>query len=217
MGYNFRMRGIRLSRFVGVGFAALVLVLTAKPVFAAFFDREKLASAIAWKFGLDQKQVSEFLADFQYNPEKYATREQVQAVSATSGPSVRSDAAVKKTEKGVVYEFDEYTDQYYPVEKIVDIQHRNNLKFVEEKLQAEVARGAITSALKKEIMDKLAQMMKGAPSTSEFLQMNYFQQRARINEFRREMDDWMKTRGMTLAQLRAITGKGNKFLMGIYY
>jgi len=192
---------------------------------AAFYDRDKLARALARYFQLDERKVGEFLADFQYHPEKYATETNPRptpspTVSPTPTPSSRvsqSDAGHRKQENGATYEFDEYTDEYYWDNKIEDVQDRNNLKFVQTELAREVREGRLTRQMQREILDKLEQMMKQSPSTGEFLEMNYFEQRASINKFKKEMDAWMKSRDMTMGELREMTGKGNKFLMGIYY
>lgn len=173
-----------------------------RPAQAAFFDRDKLAHALAARFALDERAVSDFLAEFQYHP----------VVSPTPVPTPAPIVV-----SGVTYKYDQYTDVYYAADKVVGVQHRNHLKFIGEQLQKEVARGAMTQVTSRKILDKLAELMNKAPSTEKFLSMNFVAQQVEINKFKQEMDAWMKAQGMTLAQLRAITGKGNKFLMGIYY
>lgn len=172
---------------VGVGIGSLT-----RSVQAAYYDRDQLARALADHFRLNEAEVAAFLAAFQYNPAASST--------ALGG-----------------YKYDQYTDQYYPALEVVEVQHRKHLEFIGKALEKEVARGEMTAVVKRQILDKLTQMMNKAPSTEKYLSMNLSQQRAEINKFKAEMDSWLKERGMTLAQLRAITGKGNKFLMGIYY
>lgn len=53
-------------------------------------------------------------------------------------------------------------------------------------------------------------------SSAQFAQMSTREQNAAITTFRKTMDAWLHGQGMTLADLRDWTGKGNKFLMGIY-
>lgn len=192
----------------------VVLGGSVKQVQAAYFDREKLAHALATHFHLNESEVTSFLADFQYHPDSYQT---TAAASTKPSPTPATKAGQTKVENKVSYQYDEYTDKYYTAGTIVDVQHRNNLKFIEEQLNNEVRAGRMTVALKKAILDKLAELMNKAPSTAEFLKMSFLEQRGEINKFKNEMNAWMKENGMTLAQLRAITGKGNKFLMGIYY
>lgn len=198
--------------FVGVMFA------TSSTVQAVFYDRDKLGRAIANYFHLDEKAVKEFLADYQYNPEKYDNEVVVASSNvSTNGTSTTTSAGKTEMKSGVLYEYDEYSDKYYPASKIVSVQHQQCLDFIQAELNKEIARGVMTADLRNDILDKLAEMMKKSPKTSEFVKMTYKEQRASIGSFKREMDGWMKSRGMTLAQLRAITGKGNKYLMGIYY
>ena len=182
----------------------VMLGATVGPVQAAFFDRDKLAQALSTRFNLNESEVAAFLADFQYHPDA------TPVPTATPAPS----AIVRS---GVEYQYDDYTDNYYPTTKIVSIQHQNQLDFIAGKLSTAVTSGKMTAALKRKILSKLAAMMDKNPSSAEFVKLDLAAQNAAIATFKKEMDAWLQAQGMTLAQLRDMTGKGNKFLMGIYF
>ena len=74
----------------------------------------------------------------------------------------------------------------------------------------------MTPELRRKIINKLAVVMEESPSSAQFAQMSTREQNAAITTFRKTMDAWLRGQGMTLADLRDWTGKGNKFLMGIY-
>lgn len=200
----------------------MILALSAKQTYAAFFDRDKLAQALANRFNLNEREVAAFLADFQYNPEQNIvaspTPTPTPVPTLTPVPSstpTPTPASIVINEVGYVY--DDGTDQYYPATSVVDIQHKNHLDFIAGKLTNAVDEGEITKTQKKIVLDKLAQMMKKSPSSQEFKEMGYFEQRSKIATFKKEMQSWLKSQGMTLSQLSEITGKGNKYLMGIYF
>jgi hypothetical protein len=193
--------------YLGAGVAlGCFTFASAGRVQAAFFDRDKLAQALSVRFHLNVQEVSNFLADFQYNPDM------IVAPAATATPT----ATPRSTTTPVTYQYDAYTDRYFPGSDGASVQRRSNLAFIAEKLTARVAAGKMTATLKQKILNKLAVMMDASPSSAEFAAMSTAAQNRVITSFRKEMDAWLRTQGMTLAELREITSKGNKFLMGIY-
>lgn len=217
-GYNGGKGGRMKERRVVFALVALVImVVMVGPLVgkaaAAFFDRDKLARALAVRFNLNEREVASFLADFQYHPDDYPTATTTSTPTPTPTPTPSPALVVKN---GIEYQYDDGTDEYYPAAKIVNIQHRNHLSFIEEKLDAQVEEGRLTRRVEREILSKLAEMMAKSPSSQEFRRMGIAAQRAAIAKFKNEMDAWMRKRGMTLAQLSEMTGKGNKYLMGIY-
>lgn len=207
---------------LGVGF-----LLLSRPALAAFFDRDKLAHALAIRFNLNEGEVTKFLADFQYDPDLSATPTATPtliptptpAATPTPVPTVLVATKVAQpsiVKEGITYKYDSYTDKYYQAKRIVSIQRQNNLDFIEERLDNEVKGGRMTRELESRILEKLVEMMEKAPSSEEFAGMSFVAQNSAISRFKKEMDGWMKGQGMTLVELREMMGKGNKFLMGIY-
>jgi hypothetical protein len=197
---------MRKQYMIGIGIALSVGVLlgtSTRSVYAAFFDRDKLAHALALRFHLNEQEVSNFLAAFQYNPD------QIVAPAATPTP-------IPVTQNGVTYQYDSYTDRYFVGTDLASVQRQNNLAFVATALQTRVNQGKMTPELRRKIINKLAVVMEESPSSAQFSQMSTREQNAAITSFRKTMDAWLRGLGMTLADLRDWTGKGNKFLMGIY-
>ena len=198
------MRNIYRTILVSGVFLWIFIGLT-RPVAAAFFDRDKLAHALALRFHLNEQEVSNFLADFQYNPD------QIVAPASTSTPTPSP-----VTQNGVTYQYDSYSDRYFVGTDVASVQRQNNLTFVATVLQARVNQGKMTPELRRKIINKLAVVMEESPSSAQFSQMSTREQNAAIATFRKTMDTWLRGLGLTLADLRDWTGKGNKFLMGIY-
>lgn len=181
-------------------------------VHAAFFDRDKLAQALAIRFNLDVKDVTAFLADFQYNPNQIASTPSTPKSTPSPTPS-----PAPYVSDGVAYQYDYGTDQYYPSSQLVSVQHRTHLDFIADRLGSEVTAGRMSAKLKTEIMDKLAEEMKKSPTTTEFLALDTRSRRVKLNQFGKTMDAWLKAKGTSLSALKNITGKGNQYLMGIYF
>lgn len=195
---------VSVAMAVGVMLGGVV-----RPAVAAFFDRDKLAHALAVRFNLNEQEASNFLADFQYNPDGVVS-------TSTPTPTPTATPVPPIVKEGITYKYDDYTDKYYPARRIVGVQRQNNLDFIEGELDVEANNGRMTQKLENKILDKLVEQMEASPSSEEFEQMRLLTQRSAIAKFKKEMDGWLREQGMTLAELREITGKGNKFLMGIY-
>ncbi len=216
------MSKIKTTTFIIV-FATILLSMSVKHASAAFFDRDKLAHAIALRFNLDEKEVASFLADFQYKPDTI-----VLSPAKTPNPSIAPSPTPLLTpsptlspqsivKDGVVYQYDDGSDAFYPAVQVKNVQHQNHLNFIEQQLELEVKSGRISSAFKRELINELAKMMEKSPSSQEFKNMSLSAQRSAISKFRIEMDDWIKGKEITIAELGEITGKGSKYLMGIYF
>lgn len=206
----------KLKRIVTMIATVVLMVATASRVEAAFFDRDKLAHALATRFNLNEKEVSEFLANFQYHPDDYSTNSSPKTNQTPVATAQPTPTPASYTSNGVVYQYDDGTDQYYKASEIVDVQHKTNLDFIENKLDSQVKLGKLTLANEHKILAKLAELMDKSPSSKEFAQMSVRDQQVAIAQFKTEMDGWMRGIGMNMAQLRDMTGKGNKYLMGIY-
>lgn len=188
--------------FVTILVITTVIGLATDKVQAAFFDRDKLAQALAVRFKLNEKEVATFLAEFQYP-----------TATTTPAPTPVPQTVVKENIK---YEYDDGADKYVPATKLVNFQHNNHLDFIEGKLDLAVTKGRLSTAMENKILVKLAEMMGKSPSSTEFEKMELGEQRSEIASFKTEMERWLKGQDMTLGELRAMTGKGNKYLMGIY-
>lgn len=198
-----KMLVVSVAMMVGLLFGGSI-----SHVEAAFYDRDKLGQALAVRFGLNDKDVAAFLADFQYNPEKY--------LSSASTPVSTAKPSATQIVNGVLYKYDDGSDKFYKSSQLVSVQHQNHLDFIEKKLDVAVKAKKLTQGKENKILDKLAEMMSKSPSSEEFEKMKVLTQQAEINKFKTEMDKWMKNQDMTLGELRSLTGKGNKYLMGIY-
>lgn len=211
---------ITIAMLVGIVIGASV-----SPVEAAFFDRDKLAHAIAIHFHLNEQEVGNFLADFQYNPDKDYT---VAIATATPTPTPKpTPTATNNTNNSnsqpdsivinnTTYEYDDSSDSYIPSSTIVSTQHQEHLDFIKAKLDPDVKSGKISSNLETKILDHLAIMMQGAPSSTEFAKMNLISQRIEVNKFKKELSAWLTNQGTSFSYLSNATGKGAQYMMGIY-
>ncbi len=217
-------------------------LIFAPQAIAAVFDRDKLAHALALRFNLNEKEVTYFLADFQYEPDKTLslleqrtsvnsqnTQPVAAAAPAISNPtsipsptpaSITTNAPTTNQNTIVIngqnYAYDSYTDAYYLSSNISSIQHQNHLKFIEQKIDQEVLAGRINPDQKIVLMTKLAEMMKKSPSSDAFSKMSTKERNSALKQYKREMSDFLERRGMSLEELQRITGKGAQYLMGIY-
>jgi hypothetical protein len=211
---------VTVSLMVGTMFG-----VSTSRVEAAFYDRDKLGKALSVRFGLNERDIAAFLADFQYNPElkPTSTPTPISTPTPTPRPTVTPTPTPSATPvpaqvvNGVTYMYNDGTDKYYRASRLVSVQHQNHLDFIETKLDAAVEVKKLSLEAENIILDKLAEMMEKSPSSEEFRGMKLAAQRSAIANFKTEMDKWMRDRDMTLAQLRSMTGKGNKYLMGIYF
>lgn len=100
---------------------------------------------------------------------------------------------------------------------VYDNSKKVKLEFIDDKLCDAVDRGRLTREQRDAALEKIRGMMDTTPTAAEYQDMDGRVRRQAINRWKRDMDDWARDHGMTLAQLRELTGKGNKYLMGIYY
>lgn len=91
----------------------------------------------------------------------------------------------------------------------------DHLMFIEDKLEIAVNRRKITNAQKRAIMSKIEALMRRGPNTGDYKNMPKSELNKRITEWKQEMTEWAKDNGLTLSKIRSITGKGNKYLMGV--
>ncbi len=204
---------ITITLGIGVFIGASV-----ESVEAAFFDRDKLAQALSARFNLNVKEVSDFLADFQYNPSQIVNATPTPQPTPTPAPTLApTPSPASYVQGGVTYSYDDGTDQYYPSTDLVALQHKTHLDFIGARLDTEVASGRLSTTLKKDILHKLSDEMNSSPSTAEFLKLDSRSRRVKLNQFGKTMDAWLKVRGYSLKALRDATGKGNQYLMGIYF
>lgn len=94
-------------------------------------------------------------------------------------------------------------------------QDKDHLAFIEGKLEKGVKDGWINTNQKKAVVSKLKEMMKSTPSSQEFSRLDKSEQQSAINEWKRSMSKWAIKQNLTLDMIRNLTGKGNKYLMGI--
>ena len=208
-------RLLALTITLGIG---VLIGASVDSVEAAFFDRDKLAQALSARFNLNVNEVSDFLADFQYNPNKVISTKPTPQPTPTPAPTLDpTPRPASYVQGGVTYSYDDGTDQYYPSTDLVALQHNTHLDFIGTRLDTEVASGRLSTTLKKDILHKLSDEMNSSPSTAEFLKLDARSRRVKLNQFGKTMDSWLKTRGYSLKALRDATGKGNQYLMGIYF
>lgn len=208
-------RLLALTITLGIG---VLIGASVDSVEAAFFDRDKLAQALSARFNLNVNEVSDFLADFQYNPNKVISTKPTPQPTPTPAPTLDpTPRPASYVQGGVTYSYDDGTDQYYPSTDLVALQHNTHLDFIGTRLDTEVASGRLSTTLKKDILHKLSDEMNSSPSTAEFLKLDARSRRIKLNQFGKTMDSWLKTRGYSLKALRDATGKGNQYLMGIYF
>lgn len=208
-------RVLALTITLGIG---VLIGASVDSVEAAFFDRDKLAQALSARFNLNVNEVSDFLADFQYNPNKVISTKPTPQPTPTPAPTLDpTPRPASYVQGGVTYSYDDGTDQYYPSTDLVALQHNTHLDFIGTRLDTEVASGRLSTTLKKDILHKLSDEMNSSPSTAEFLKLDARSRRVKLNQFGKTMDSWLKTRGYSLKALRDATGKGNQYLMGIYF
>lgn len=210
-------RVLALTITLGIG---VLIGASVESVEAAFFDRDKLAQALSARFNLHVNEVSDFLADFQYNPNKVVSTTPTPQPTSTPEPSLAptpSPSPASYVQGGVTYSYDDGTDQYYPSTNLVALQHKTHLDFIGARLDNEVDNGRLSTTLKKDILHKLSDEMNSSPSTAEFLSLDARSRRVKLNQFGKTMDAWLKTRGYSLKALRDATGKGDQYLMGIYF
>lgn len=97
-------------------------------------------------------------------------------------------------------------------------RHRHHLDFINDKLTDAVEDGDLSWFQKTAIMVKLRELMDREPGGSAaYRAMDTTELNNRIAGWKEKMDAWMQEQGMRLSDLRLMTGKGNKYLMGIEY
>jgi len=174
-----------------------VMVFAPRPVYAetlTIADRDKFIHDLAVVFDISEEQVRIFLG-------LYKATEQGTVATPTPTPTPTLTPTPTPT----------------PVPQRYNIgSTQGKLSFIRDHMDSAVVAGWLTRSQENAVMDKLEAMMQTAPTSSEFVAMSTKEQRTAINQWKKDMDAWCRTQGLTLAQLRDWTGKGNKFLMGIY-
>jgi hypothetical protein len=111
-----------------------------------------------------------------------------------------------------------FIDDYYAdkkEEKTGTNQQTDHIQFIDAKLSQGVEDGWLTKVQKKDVIAKLKEMMGKSPSSASFANMSEDQQTDTINTWKKEMRTWAREHNLTLDAIRNLTGKGNKYLMGI--
>lgn len=91
----------------------------------------------------------------------------------------------------------------------------DHLAFINARLTAGVADGSLTRGQKRAIMAKLQDSMDQGPSPAAYRRMSAQERQEQINQWKQSMNQWSSSRGVPLAEIRRLTGKGNKYLMGM--
>lgn len=100
-------------------------------------------------------------------------------------------------------------------DKQADYTFQEHLDFIDSKLTAGVTDGWLTNKQKTAILAKLKSKMEAGPTPDQYVNMGESDLNDRIVSWRKEMSRWMREQGTTLDLVRNLTGKGNKYLMGI--
>lgn len=183
------------NRFVYT-FAAVFLLAAvfARPAYAAYIitDEEQFVRKLSEFFNLSVAEVYAFMGVYV-------------ATQPTPTPTMTPTPTPTPTPKAVTN---------LPKHNIETTQGK--LGFIKDKFDEAVDNGQMTKGQKDAAMTKIKVMMRTTPSSDAFVSMSKYEQQVAINQWKKEMDSWAKTQGTTLAKLREVTGKGNKFLMGIY-
>jgi hypothetical protein len=91
----------------------------------------------------------------------------------------------------------------------------DHLTFIDIRLTNAVNKGKLTEVQKDKIIAKLKEKMATGSSAEQYVKMTNRQRQTSINQWRIEMEQWGKENGISLSKIRNITGKGNKYLMGM--
>lgn len=175
--------------------------------------KDDLAGRLAKRFNLNELEVREFLSQFylgefeevnvvRYAPRSVTTTRTVTKTVTSSPVAVQQTAAasarvtVSEGDKGM------YT---------------RHIEFVDDKLEEGVRDNWFTDRQREMIVAKLREKMDAGPSSHEYRGMSDEELQSRINTWKREMRRWSSENGFTLDRIRNVTGKGNKYLMGIEF
>ncbi len=101
--------------------------------------------------------------------------------------------------------------------RVENVEHVEHLDFVAAKLQLAVEDGSITMKQKNKILVSFRRLMKSQPTSTAFVAMSAAKKQQTINRWKNQASSALKGSGVTLEQVRDITGKGNKYLMGIQF
>lgn len=112
-------------------------------------------------------------------------------------------------------EVDTFLREYYGHRDYSRSTHRDHLSFIDSKLAEGVQDRWLTQTQKDQLMEKLREKMESGPRPEEYRKMSDSELRTRINAWQKEMRAWTRERGYTLDMIKNITGKGNKYLMGV--